>query len=145
MIKRHKIVLLGLQVLMIIVLFSLGCSTLKNKTSSNPQACKKQVTDDVVVFLDLRQIDVDNDGEKDILALYLTRNNLNGVKIIKTDNKGDGHVIFKQLFFTNNAAIKINNGIPMIIIKERFSIPFWFALKKTYRWNGEGFFSEKRI
>jgi hypothetical protein len=140
--SRAKTFFFGLQIL--IIIFALGCVTTKNKTVSTKQVFPRKLTDDVVFFRNLQQVDLDNDGQKDIVALYVNHYNLNAVKIIKPNNKGRGNVVFKQIFSSNDAVMRISNGTPVIIVKERFSIP-WFTQKKAYRWNGEGFMSEKPI
>lgn len=154
MFRKKIIPYLSLRVLFIIAFISFGCSTVKKKAvlpesgmkagrESSAKKIARQFTDDVVVFLNLHQIDLDNDGQKDIVALYTTRDaNSRGVKVIKVRN-GKGNIIYKHIFNNPFATMEIKKEIPRIIVKER-STAMFFSPISIYRWNGQMFVSEKR-
>ena len=104
------------------------------------KGANKTLTYDVLGFLDLKQIDLDNDAQKDIIALYTNTEHLSSVKVIKVRNN-KGEVVYKQTMGNNDVRIDVENGMPVIIVKEA---PFIFR-NRILRWNGEAFVQEKNI
>lgn len=154
MAKRQIALLLALQIIFVVIFFSFGCSTLKKPVletsvlkSKSEQGfspeLKRLLTDDVMVFVDLWQVDMDNDGQKDILALYNTDFYGRGVKVIKIDN-GAGSVIFKCFFAPRDIKIEMKKGIPLIVVNEENVLP-WMSSRKVFVWNGEAFVSTKNL
>ena len=125
-----------IKILFVLTLFLLsGCVT----TSKAPKPeVKKRVLDDVLVFRDLQQIDLDNNGTKDIIAVYSTNVNSSGVKVIKFD-KDKGDVVFERVFNNPpNVKFVMEDNIPTLIVEE--TIPATGRkLKSIYRWNGKAF------
>ncbi len=98
---------------------------------------KPRIVDGVLVFLDLQQIDLDNDGKKEIVGIYNAGLNLRGVKVIKENSQTDNKVIFSKVFNTNNLRIKIKKGVLTLIMKDRDSAGC--GLTKFYHWDGKEF------
>ena len=124
-----------IKILFVLTLFLLsGCIT----TSKAPEPqVKKRVLDDVLVFRDLQQVDLDNDGKKEIVAIYATAVNSSGVKVIKFD-KDKGDVVFEHVFNSPNVKFVMKGNIPTLIVEE--IIPATGCkLKNIYRWNGKAF------
>lgn len=109
----------------------------KNKIAAVKKIVKKKLTWDVITFRDLQQVDLDNDGEKDIVAVYVPSLNCSGVKVIRV-TKQKGEVVFNKTFMTPNAKIEIKNGVPMIIIRD-INLFAGLGAKKIYLWNGNTF------
>jgi len=125
-----------IKILFVLILFLLsGCAT--TSKAPEPQA-RKGVLDDVLVFRDLEQVDLDNDGKKEIVAIYSTAVNSSGVKVIKFHNdKGD--VVFERVFNnTPNVKFVMKDNIPSLVVEETGKIrgP---KLKNIYRWDGKAF------
>ncbi len=133
--KRQIRGVFRIKILFVLMLFLLsGCIT--TPKASEPQA-KKRVLDDVLVFRDLQQVDLDNDGKKEIVAIYATVVNSNGVKVIKFDNE-KGEVVFERVFNSQNLKFVMNGNIPTLIVEE--IIPATGSkLKSIYHWNGKAF------
>jgi hypothetical protein len=127
-----------------------SCASVDKKTGSplakgrpfglRKKAANKTLTDDVLGFLDLKQIDLDNDAQKDIIALYTNTEHLSSVKVIKVRNN-QGEVVYKQTIGNRHVKIDVKSGTPVIIIKEA---PFIFG-NRVLRWNGETFVKERSI
>jgi len=136
MFKKQVILMRGIKILFVLTLFLLsGCIT----TSKAPEPqVKKRVLDDVLVFRDLQQVDLDNNGTKDIIAIYSTYVNSSGVKVIKFD-KDKGDVVFEHVFNNPpNVKFVMEGNIPTLIVEE--TIPATGRkLKSIYRWNGKAF------
>lgn len=98
----------------------------------------KTLTGDVLVFLDLKQVDLDNDAQKDIIALYTNTEQLLSVKVIRVKDTG-GEVVYKEVIGKKHVKIDVKEDIPLIIIKEA---PFVFG-NQVLRWNGETFEKQK--
>jgi len=131
---------LGTGVFLITTLFSVGCVTAPKKAVVPHVAVVPQppkVTQDVRVFRALRQIDLDNDGTKEIVAIYDTNTNVCGVKVLKDmDNKAK--IIFAQSFEDPDIQFEVVNGIPKIL--------FWqpvqdtaYKVHRSYSWDGKTF------
>jgi len=124
-----------IEILFALILFLLsGCVT----TSKAPESeVKKGVLDDVLVFRDLEQIDLDKDGVKEIVAIYATGINSTGVKVIKFHNdKGD--VIFEHIFNTPSVKFAIKDNIPTLMVEETIQTT-GSKLKSIYHWDGKAF------
>jgi len=124
-----------IKILFVLTLFLLsGCIT----TSKAPEPqVKKRVLDDVLVFRDLQQVDLDNDGKKEIVAIYATAVNSSGVKVIKFD-KDKGDVLFERVFNSQNLKFVVEGNIPTLIVEETIQAT-GSKLKSIYRWNGKAF------
>jgi PBP1b-binding outer membrane lipoprotein LpoB len=125
-----------IKILFVLTLFLLsGCVT--TSKAPKPQV-KKSVLDDVLVFRDLQQVDLDNDGTKDIIAIYSTTLNSSGVKVIKFD-KDKGDVVFERVFNNPpNVKFMMEDNIPTLIVEETIQAT-GRKLKSIYRWNGKAF------
>ena len=148
MVKKQVILAREIKILFIIIfLLGLGggCSTVSKKASlpAVKQEPQKRITDDVRNFLDLQQIDLDKDGEKEIIAIYATGVNSSGVKVIKFD-KDRGNVIFERIFNTPNTKFEMKKGIPTIIVEETVQATGCTGgrLKNIYCWDGKAFILE---
>ena len=125
-----------IKILFVLTLFLLsGCIT----TSKAPEPqVKKRVLDDVLVFRDLQQVDLDNDGKKEIVAIYAAAVNSSGVKVIKFD-KDKGDVVFERVFNnTPNVKFVMKDNIPSLVVEETGKIRRC-KLKSIYRWDGKAF------
>jgi len=123
-------------ILFVSTLFLLsGCVT----TSKAPKPeVRKRVLGDVLVFRDLQQVDLDNDGTKDIIAIYSTTLNSSGVKVIKFD-KDKGDVVFERVFNNPpNVKFMMQDNIPNLIVEETIQAT-GRKLKSIYRWDGKAF------
>jgi len=124
-----------IKILFVLTLFLLsGCVT--TPKASKPEV-RKGVLDDVLVFRDLQQVDLDNDGTKDIIAVYSTALNLSGVRVIKFD-KDKGDVVFERVFNTPNVKFMMEDNIPTLIVEETIQAA-GRKLKNIYRWDGKAF------
>jgi len=99
---------------------------------------KKEIMKDVLVFRDLKQIDLDGDGIKEIVAVCTTKSNLGAVKVIKIINEKIGNIISSQTFNTSNIKFRISKGSPFIFVKEKAYL-FGLGLNSVYQWNGKTF------
>lgn len=121
----------GIKILFMILFLLGGCATTK-------LPAKKEILADVVVFKDLQQIDLDKDGDKEIVAVYATNSNSTGVRVIKTNKQKGKHIISEQIFNTSYVKFHLKNGTPSIIVRQ----PEYAAgcgLKKIYHWDGKAF------
>ena len=134
--KRQITAGFRIKILFVLTLFLLsGCVT--TSKAPKPQV-KKSVLDDVLVFRDLQQVDLDNDGTKDIIAIYSTTLNSSGVKVIKFD-KDKGDVVFERVFNNPpNVKFMMEDNIPTLIVEETIQAT-GRKLKSIYRWNGKAF------
>ncbi len=96
-----------------------------------------KLTDDVISFTDLQQIDLNKDGKNEIVALYIAKGDLSGVKVISADDGKCGNVLFRRIFDTKNAKLEIKDGIPVVMFEE-FG-PSGRLSKKTLVWDGVTF------
>jgi len=123
-------------VLFISILFlSSGCSTPPKQHES-----KKGVMDDVYVFRDLAQVDLDNNGGKEIVAIYTAALNSNGVKVIKF--YGDkGKVIYEHVFDTPNVKFAMKGKVPTLIVEYKGEATGCSSgiTRNFYRWDGNTF------
>ncbi len=124
----------------ILLLLLSGCVTLSKAPKIETQ---KKPLDNVLAFRDLRQVDLDNDGIKEIVAIYATNNNLSGVKVIKFhDEKGE--VIFERVFDSPDVKFQMKDNIPAIIVeKTNQNLGCTRGLEDIYRWNGKAFTLKK--
>lgn len=105
---------------------------------------KKGILDDVSVFRDLQQFDLDNDGRKEIIAIYATSANSTGVKVIKF--QGDkGEVAFERVFDTPNVTFVVKKK-PVLVVRKKGPAAGCSSKKsKTlYMWDGKTFVSKKK-
>jgi hypothetical protein len=140
------ILICRLPVFPLALLFLSGCSTLSEKPALLPKAPpavspvkaqeSRKILDDVLVFLDLQEVDLDADGKKEIVAVYSAGENSSGVKVAKFDN-GKGSIIFNRIFNNKNTKLEIKNGIPCIISEDYDSAGR--KLKRSYLWDGTTF------
>lgn len=130
-----------MKILFASVLFLLsGCATAPKAPRPQPG---KGALDDVLAFRDLEQIDLDDDGIKEIVAIYATPDNSRGVKVIKF-HKDKGDVAFEHVF-TNSPNVKFvsQDNTPTLIVEE--TIPATGRKSKSiYRWNGNAFTPVKK-
>lgn len=104
-----------------------------------PQARRGPLAD-VLVFRDLQQVDLDNDGIKDIVAIYATSADSSGVKVIRFHNsKGD--VVFERVFDTPSVKFAMKDNVPTLIAEQTVEIAGCMSgrLKSIYYWDGKGF------
>jgi len=137
MVKRQISNMLGLEMSFVLILFLLsGCVT----SSKAPKTQAQQgVLDDVVVFRDLQQVDLNNDGTKETVAIYTAGPNSSGVKVIKFSN-GKGEVIYKQVFNTPNIKFMIKDNLPTLMVEQKSSSSGWaMGTKSFYHWDGKTF------
>jgi len=120
-----------------ILLLLSGCITPSG--APMPQA-RRGALDDVLVFRDLQQLDLDNDGIKDIVAIYAVSADSSGVKVIKFDNS-KGNVIFERVFDTPNLKFAMKDNAPILITEQKVEIAGCIngRLKSIYRWDGKAF------
>ena len=124
-----------IKIVFVLILFLIsGCVT-----SKTPKPVAKQgVLDDVLAFRDLQQIDLDNDGKKEIVAIYAAAADSSGVKVIKFD-KDKGDVVFERVFNSPpNVKFVMEDNIPTLIVEETIQAT-GRKLKSIYRWNGKAF------
>jgi len=119
----------------LIILFLSGCAV-----SPKQEPPRKNVLADVLVFHDLREVDLDKDGVKEIVAIYSTRSNTSGVKVIKFRN-GNGEVIFERIFNTLDVKFEMKNNVFSLIVGETAQPAGYAAhgMKSVYRWDGNAF------
>ena len=158
--KRQMDLCLGIIIIFFIPLIFGGCTTTTKKTGSvsvlkhKDTVLKRDISKhyikkrnliryDVKVFRDLQELDLDNDGEKEIIAIYSTYINLGGVKVIKI-NDGEGAVIFKHLSSTPIIKFEVIKGIPTIMLED-IDFASGHRVRKIYRWRDKSFIlSEKK-
>jgi hypothetical protein len=113
--------------------------TEKTKVARRPELKSKiKFTYDVLAFRDLKQIDLNHDGTKEILAIYTTKANLGGVGVIKIIDKKTGKIILKQTFNTANIKFRMNKDKPLILVKEKDYL-FGWGMNRVYQWDGQAF------
>lgn len=141
--KRQREFFCGIRILFIMVFALCGCSAMRlsKKTGEAKESYVPNLTpklrEDVVRFIDLKELDLDNDGKKEIVAIYNAGLNLRGVKVIKDNVPADKNVIFAKVFNTNDLRFELRNGLPMLIAKDNNSAGC--GLTKFYVWDGKGF------
>jgi len=122
-----------------------GCATAPRKAVTQPEAGKPEaaaaqcpkVTQDVKVFRALRQIDLDNDGSKEIVAIYDTNSNVCGVKVLK-DVNGQAQIIFEQIFEDPAVRFEVIEGTPTILFCQAVQNT-GYKIDRSYSWNGTTF------
>lgn len=141
MCQRQMNSLCRIRLAVLLLLLLGGCSTTppldKADKSKYEYRLKPRIVEGVLAFLDLQQIDLDNDGQKEIVGIYNAGLRLRGVKIIKENSQIDNKVIFSKVFNTNNLSVKVKNGVLTLIIKDRDSAGC--GLTKFYHWDGKEF------
>ena len=143
MLSRKKTMHYRIKILVLFVLILCGCSgTRFSEKSAKSQDSyllnqKPKVTADVVKFIDLREVDMDNDGKKEIVAIYYAGLNLRGVKILKVDVQAEKNVIFTKVFNTNDLRFEERKGLLTLIAKDQDSAGC--GLNKFYVWDGTDF------
>ncbi len=90
--RIQKLFFLLPKVLFVIIILLFGCSPVKKKPVSLDLAkkeVKKSLLDEVLVFKDLQQVDLDSDGKKEIIGVYSTPAiYTTGVIVIKIGDAG---------------------------------------------------------
>lgn len=143
MYKRQNHIYYQFKILFVAILTLCGCSTIRPSGRADKSKAKNaiiqepKITKDVLNFIDLKEIDLNNDGEKEIVAIYNAGLNLRGVKVIKINNQAGRKVIFSKVFNTNDLRFKVRNGVFTLIVKERDSAGC--GLNKFYVWEGKEF------
>jgi hypothetical protein len=132
----------GIQILCIIVFLLAGCATAKKTPPQARQERRPSVWDGVSVFRDLQEIDLDGDGQKEIIAIYAATGNTSGVKVIKL-HTGEGEIIFARAFNTPNTKFMVKKGVPIILCDE-VGPTTGRRFKGAYRWDGRAFVLELR-
>jgi hypothetical protein len=143
MVKKQVILMRAIKILfigMLLVGFGGGCSTVSKKIALPAAKQGHRITDGVLNFIDLQQIDLDKDGEKEIVAIYAGSVNSSGVKVIKF-SKGKGNIIFERIFNTPNTKFEMKNGIPTITFEEIGQVA-GCRVKGAYYWDGKTFILE---
>lgn len=145
--EHNKVILVCcLEVFFPVLLLLSGCSALTKKAAPMPKASgaslpakekeSPKILDDVLVFLDLQEVDLDADGKKEVVAVYACGENSSGVKVVKSIN-GKDSVIFNRIFSSKNTKFQVKNGIPSIVAEEYDSAGR--KLKRAYLWDGAAF------
>lgn len=144
--KRQNLIYYQTEILFMTILVLCGCSTIRFSEKSdksdksrvkNAVNQEPKITDDVLNFIDLKEIDLDNDGGNEIAAIYNAGLNLRGVKVIKLNKQAGRRVIFAKVFNTNDLRFKVKKGVLTLIAKERDSAGC--GLNKFYVWEGNEF------
>lgn len=138
--KKQVTLTARIKVLSVALFLLSGCLTTESRMAT-VSAPSKKVLDDVLVFRDLQEIDLDKDGEKEIVAIYVTNTYSSGVAVVKFDND-KGRVIFERTFNTPNIKFEIIKGIPTIILDEKAEYSTLRRFK--YFWDGEAFTFERK-
>ena len=126
------------KILFVSILFLLsGCVTPSKAPMPQP---RRGALEDVLVFRDLQQVDLDNDGIKDIVAIYAMSAYSSGVKVIKFHN-GKGDVIFERVFDTPTVKFAMKDNVPVLITEQKVEIAGCMSgrFKSIYRWDGKAF------
>lgn len=137
--KIHICHILKIEILFVFMFFLLfGCKTMPTQQP----AAKKGALDDVLVFRDLQQVDLDNDGVKDIVAIYATPDNLSGVKAVRFHD-GKGEVVFEYIFDTPNVKFAMKDSKPTLIVEQKDEATGCTGgrIKSVYQWDGKAFTS----
>lgn len=148
--KKQGVVIRAVKILFLISFLLAGCTTTPKavspkaaaKQETPKQEIKKKFLDDILVFLDLQQVDLDKDGKKEVVAIYAAGSKSSGVRVIKF-SKDKGDVIFERIFNTPNTKFEVRKGIPTII-SEEIDYTSGRRLKNTYHWDGKAFILESK-
>jgi hypothetical protein len=144
--KANKFVFaLGTGGFLVTALFLSGCVTAPKKIVTTPVVVQPaavvppphKVTQDVKVFRALQQIDLDNDGSKEIVAIYDTTANICGVKVLK-DVDNQAQIIFEQVFDDPNVKFEVVKGTPKILFCQPVQNT-GYKVNRSYSWNGKTF------
>lgn len=140
--RRQKLFFLLPKVLFVIIILLFGCSTVKKKPVSLDMAkkeVKKTLLDEVLVFKDLQQVDVDGDGTKEIIGVYSTPTiYTTGVVVVKIGDVGQKGILYKKIFNTPNVTLKLIRGVPnVIVVDKNYNTGCGFS--RVYRWDGRNF------
>ncbi len=146
--RRQKLFFLLPKVLFIIIILLFGCSTVKKKSVSLDlvkKEVKKTLLDEVLVFKDLQQIDLDGDNKKEIIGVYSTPTiYTTGVVVIKIGDVGRLEVLFKRIFNTPNVTLKLVRGLPNIIVADKdYNTGCGFS--RVYCWDGRSFVEKSYV
>jgi len=155
---KYKFFSCAIAALLPALFLSAGCVTVRIKKYHAPLAKEKyaagnrgnvftkaprpRFTDDVMVFSDLQYIDLNNDGTKEIVAIYKVKGGAIGVKVIKMKGNDYGEVVFKHIFSCLKVKFAVSGGIPAILTEENYPGTLR-RLKKTYYWDGSAFSLKK--
>ena len=131
--------------LLLVLFFLSGCSTTKDTKIPSQQLAHLAPTIDkrdeflekVAVFRDLRQIDLDEDGREEMVAVYTSVDNATCVRVFRINNNRQ-ELIFKETFATPDVSFHIQNGVPLLVYKE-YDASLRRRLNKIYHWTGERF------
>ena len=118
----------------------------KTTVAAPPVHEKKKLFDDAIRFIDLEEVDLDKDGKKELVAIYVVGPELRGVKVVKFKDKDrkEGAVIFKRIFSGFEVRLEERNGIPTLIAENR-DYQTGQSTKATYVWDAkESEFMEAR-
>lgn len=141
--NRKKAFSYEVKVLCVFSLVLCGCTTArfseKYDKSKDKYALNQRprITEDVLKFIDLKEIDLDNDGEKEIVAIYNAGLNLSGIKIIRVNSQADKTVVFTKVFNTHALRLEVRKGVLTLIVKDQDSAGC--GLNKFYVWDGKDF------
>jgi hypothetical protein len=140
-------------VLFFALMLSAGCSTTEEKVAgpattkkvAGPAAAKedmrKKFMPDAVVIYDLQEVDLDRDGRKEIVAIYMIDPHSTGVKVIKVDADQKENVIFKEVYKSSDVKFKMDRDSVMLVVKPQVKPRSGCAAVrgKLYRWDGSAF------
>lgn len=138
--KRDKsLFLLAAGVVILAAVLSGGCVSAPKKALAPEPAAPQlpQVTQDVKVFRALQQIDLDNDGSKEIVAIYDTNTNVCGVKVLK-DVNNQAVIIFEQVFDDPGVKFEVIKGVPKILFYQPAG-DNGAKSNRSYSWDGKTF------
>ncbi len=113
-------------------------------TPPKEPAPKKSVLNDVYVFHDLAQVDLDKDGQKEIVAIYVAALNSSGVKVIKFHGE-KGDIIFEHVFDTPTLKFMMKGKTPTLMAEYKGDGTGCSSRKRVfYRWEGSAFVPAKK-
>jgi len=155
---NKKLIFQGIKFLCLVLLVG-GCSTLHKKSPvkdaatlkkgegfssgvSSGESRKPQITQDVMVFSDLEKIDLNNDGNEEIVALYKTPLGSTGVKVISLAGSAEGNILFSRYFDSPDVQYKLRDGIPTIVVRGEGDVA-GCGVNKAYCWDGKAFTLDK--
>lgn len=114
---------------------------------------------DAVVIYDLQEVDLDRDGIKEIVAVYMIDPYSTGVKVFRAEEGQKEKIIFKEVYKSSEVKFKIEKDSAMLVVRpdvklrstgddtllvvkdKKSACP---AVKqKLYRWDGSAFVAVK--
>jgi hypothetical protein len=136
-------IIFRLNILSVLILFFLsGCATTTKVSQGWQKRGTKGALDDVLVFNDLQQVDLDKDGQKEIVAIYTTNKprHASGVKVVKFHND-KGEIIFERIYDSSNIEFVMKDNIPIIIVEKTVESAGCTTgkIRSYYQWNGKAF------